>query len=598
MNAIATWKELNRALAALPKPRPGMVRVYRGQTRRSPALLATGARGRSQPPTIVWGTYGLLLKSMMAMADAIEPEPAPVRSRNPLGWLWPRRRAKPLPKPSLDSIGDLEGVDLLHFLAFGFHAVAQHYGPGSPFLDVTRAPEVAAWFALHHRESFDAVMVPRDPASLLKNPDAMKYETLTRYHRHEGKPGWIYALDVRPWKQEELPGYGDLVELTATRLAPVLRSSLRVERQKAALVSAGALGEMRDLMQFAVAEPIAVAWPMTGAAGIDAATDHYFPEPNQDDWYGALLHMPKAPSYDPAQRSVLARRPIDVSIYVNGQDEAEQRRILNELNEIEDIAHHPQLAGYCVPAAQLPSTWPPDVVARMAASRLGDTTRILAEGPLCTSNVPTQTGVWRIGLLTADIPDEVAVTRPDNGSAPKASLNSVLLQLSPLEYPFWHRVHHSGSPWTLPTAVWLLRDGKRYVLTSFDQRFPGTVVGVKAAACSELKPGRDGLDAWWGTEWRPATNEAMFEIQLVTMLDLLRRLSPHPLESPLLQKPFQHSTVPPPIVDSARDYKRLRLVRVADAKGYDDWHLLRTLDGDEPFTNTSMFLMEAPTTAP
>ncbi len=89
----------------------------------------------------------------------------------------------------------------------------------------------------------------------------------------------------------------------------------------------------------------------------------------------------------------------------------------------------------------------------------------------------------------------------------------------------------------------------------------------------------------------------MFEIQLVTMLDLLRRLSPHPLESPLLLKPFRHSTVPQPIVDGARDYKRLRLVRVADTKRHDDWHLLRTLDGDEPFTNTSMFLMEGPTTA-
>ena len=30
-------------------------------------------------------------------------------------------------------------------------AIAQHYGPGSPFLDVTKSLDVAAWFVLHER---------------------------------------------------------------------------------------------------------------------------------------------------------------------------------------------------------------------------------------------------------------------------------------------------------------------------------------------------------------------------------------------------------------------------------------------------------------
>src|SRR6202011_4859051 len=113
---ISTYADLEAAIAALPSPSPGTVRVFRGQTKDYPSLAPSGLR-RTPRARAIWHAYsGHLYAGLMVEL---------------------REHTTEL------SMADLQAHDLW------FHALAQHYGPGSDFLDVTHSLEIALWFALN-----------------------------------------------------------------------------------------------------------------------------------------------------------------------------------------------------------------------------------------------------------------------------------------------------------------------------------------------------------------------------------------------------------------------------------------------------------------
>jgi hypothetical protein len=107
---ITTYPELLDALARLPYPPVGHLRVFRGENRDFGNMIPTALRTEGRPD-MIWPIHASRLAKDIAGSDP-------------------------------HSVDD----DLSRLLLW-VHAIKQHYGPGTEFLDVTHSPAVAAWFA-------------------------------------------------------------------------------------------------------------------------------------------------------------------------------------------------------------------------------------------------------------------------------------------------------------------------------------------------------------------------------------------------------------------------------------------------------------------
>src|SRR2546423_6254546 len=125
---ISTYSELGAALGALPSAPPGTVRVYRGQIKDYPRLEPSGLRKpiRNQ---LIWQTYSHQLYEALL----------PKRSTFPMSSLVRR----------VFGFASEVTPDDMQAFSLWFNALAQHYGPGSDFLDVTHSADIALWFALN-----------------------------------------------------------------------------------------------------------------------------------------------------------------------------------------------------------------------------------------------------------------------------------------------------------------------------------------------------------------------------------------------------------------------------------------------------------------
>jgi hypothetical protein len=73
----------------------------------------------------------------------------------------------------------------------------RHYGPGTHLLDVTRALDVALWFALHEATTDKLIntrFVNTDPAN--PGPGLDRQDDWTSYSKWGESPGMLYIFDV------------------------------------------------------------------------------------------------------------------------------------------------------------------------------------------------------------------------------------------------------------------------------------------------------------------------------------------------------------------------------------------------------------------
>ena len=153
-------------------------------------------------------------------------------------------------------------------------AIAQHYGPGSPLLDVTRSLDIALWFALHERRPVSAEHLVGPPGQPDKARDIPLKETWWEY-RQSTASGYLYVFDVLEWPGSNVPAHGSLLDLSSHR---ILSKSTRIEAQAACLVAGDPSMNRGDLRDFYVCEPIPVSPQHAGGARrINDLTDVLFP---------------------------------------------------------------------------------------------------------------------------------------------------------------------------------------------------------------------------------------------------------------------------------------------------------------------------------
>src|SRR4051812_4115141 len=119
---VNTMAQLHERVQSLAAPKSGFQRVFRGQSRKYERMLPSGLRPGT-PWNIVWKLYAKSLSNDLIGNGVVAGKET--RETEFKDWfLW-------------------------------LEAIAQHYGGGSDFLDVTRSLDIALWFALHEGSEID-----------------------------------------------------------------------------------------------------------------------------------------------------------------------------------------------------------------------------------------------------------------------------------------------------------------------------------------------------------------------------------------------------------------------------------------------------------
>lgn len=498
MTPQTRWSDLCAALAALSPPPPGHVRLYRGQVQDHATLVPTGLRSPRSADDVWLVFASLMAKQVLASERA----------------------------------GGRSGLDLVTSVVWA-HAIKQHYGPGTEFLDVTHSPAVASWFALHRASVLPGLAVyggagPFDPAD-----DAVGRHEFLRFEAQTDAPGWLYVLDVPAPDGPLGTGHGHLVDLAEA--PPPLCDSPRIRAQHACLLRADARQHGGDLRRFVVpGTPLPVAWPLAGCDEVTWPSERLFPGVADDTWYRRFVSLPLVPAaasavelpQAPGRQLTTWHQPVPVSLVVPDADrrqfEALQgtittmpRPLLMRANALDHVRRDPALAN--------DPHW----------ARLADATPILLEGPLQSATAAVDSGHWHFGLLFDGIEAVAPVTDLQGVSRGQASLHNVLIEFSPLEDADWLDWDRPDAPpRDLARALWLRRepDG-RWLATLWRQELPQHGTYVIGPFESRAAPAGGGLELRGqraGGRWIAAAELDIVARPLIKSLALLRDLSPPP----------------------------------------------------------------------
>lgn len=408
-SVVSSRAKLTALLEALPAVPAGHVRVFRGQTARYPKLLASGHRGARSPRERAWALYGHLVALRLKDAQFVDPR---------------------------------EGYTDLEDMLFWLQAIKQHYGPGSPFIDVTHSLDVALWFALNAASSFP--VSAHVGSGTTPWVDRFPVRRTWVGFKRVSEFGWLYVLDIpRP---SGGPGYehGTFVDLRVD--APqVYRDSTRIQAQHACLVLANPAVNGGDLSSFGVCEPIAVAAALLDELGPEHNTRSIFPDPDDDPWYARFLETPQAWNLDGGKELPYVLAPaLDVTLYAPSAEP--QVADIKRLGSRFYVVPPPLALNALTSSADAPPA-------------LREALGVLLEGPITIATPPLATGTWNEEALWRGIEGAAWLKdREDESASTAISTDNVFVEFSPLETALWHD-YFSEESFEFTRAVWLRQVG-------------------------------------------------------------------------------------------------------------------------------------------
>jgi hypothetical protein len=409
---ITTYRQLREHLSDLGNPPTGYVRVYRGQTKDHGSMLPSGLRAGGARRDPVWHYWSALAsRELLGAPDQL------VSSADEAVWI---------------------------------EAIAQHYGPGSNFLDVTHSLDVALWFALHEARPVSASHemgpdIPSEPAQGI--PLIEQWWEYRRWSDRLG--GYLYVFDVPEWDGTGSPVHGQLLDLS---YRPILSKSSRIKAQAACVVAADSAIDSGDLTSFLRHEPILVALPMDGAPRLDESADMMFPDPSQDPWYDLFLSIPLTWVVAGGKGRLELGRPLPVTCY-RYQSNDKTREVLARPKCITPNPVYPVVAD----DLSMSITSTSSGVRRFHAQ---DATRILFEAPVLNWLLRVGSEKWNPGILGSDLTDAVeAVNLIDSSLSERVALTNVFMEFSPLENTDWYRIRGTEPDVQSLRALWLVVHG-------------------------------------------------------------------------------------------------------------------------------------------
>jgi len=538
ISKLAALKTAVRQLLPVP---PGKVRVFRGQTAKYPTITPAVYR-RHIPSNGVWVNYSRCLLDDIKNDHALR-HPADEELRVQALWL---------------------------------EAVAQHYGSGSSYLDVTHDMECAAWFALHEGK-------PVGESSLGAAKSVMSDFTADAHwfaYSRTSNPGYLYAFDVDVWDQISItPSDLALVDLSN---APEPFRTPRMLAQRGCVIHAEA-SKKHDLLGRAVeGTPIEIRWPMTGSEIIQRTVEQMFPGPSIDQWYRRFLMAPLSPVISDSK--LMLKRLLPVTLYV-GETDAYNSALTDAEWAIDPPLLHMLLQN-------LPITTAPEIAAIRTA------TPVVLEGAYRYITPRVDSTLWNHELLISDLCDSVS-TYSVSGSKQsevwawekvgEVPLDNVLFQFSPLEEVFWERTLGNREPRRLTRGLWLRRTKESCVAALVVQDYPSPNLEVQHPV--ELRYDGSKRRIMYkpigeNAEWASLSSARALAKVIFIALHLQRAMNP------LLKAeawPLKWICPEPQDGSHNNDYFAMicndvaRLVQIKGAPGIGDWYALRNWRND-PFT--------------
>ncbi len=529
MNASAAIRSADRliaALAALPSCPADKIRVYRGQTSRFDPR-PSGLRRHLDRNTI-WSTYSRVLAADIGAPLKVDVDVAELA----MWGLW---------------------IPML----------AQHYGAGSNYLDVTYSPEIATWFALNAGQftPVASTLGPPGPPSPEDLPSVVEWLEYSPF----AETAFLFAFDVPAWNMEGIPERGDLVDLA---LGPELYRSPRVLAQRACLIRADRDVDDGKLMDYIVqGTPLELARPWTSSEPAPSVDD-IFPSPTVDSWFKRFLSVPMLLGPDPSSGTATLRRPLPVMAIQGSAPEYNQAVIATEAYLPPALLHKALRYGSRSDKAM------PDV---------GPSTPILIEAPVFVALPSAESEQWNHDLLRGDIDDEVPCIDIAGKDAGRVSLRDTLVQFSTLEVAWWSRWADSGGA-PVTRGIRLIRDDDVTTAYLILQEFGDDRIAVAGPVEFRFDPSLRRF------VWRAATDSAWKQVADLSevakpsfvALHYLRVISVTPSAQPYPSFSYNgggERTYLLPVTAGVG-----KLVRVTDPHGEADAYVVRTADG-EPYTN-------------
>jgi len=552
---VSTYAELLTEISKLETPRPGCVRVFRGQTKNYPTMLPSGFRKHIRNEA-VWHSYAMVLgRDLLA---------APDDKSHHLG-------------ARILTLGKKE--------ALWINAVAQHYGPGSNFLDVTRSLDIALWFALHEAVPITSEYTLGPLGSEDPAPDIDLIERWTKYRKLDAGPGFLYVFDVPEFHGESFPPHGSLLDLSKAHR--IFSESERIKAQAACLIAAERAVDGGDLKRFLACDPIEVWWPMNGAPQLHLPVEEMFPNPSQDKWYERFVSIPFTEQQaDPTRSGLSLARPIEVTLYYyKARDKRDE--ITRRIKRVSPTRH------------VLSDTLTMDLVDEVSAAqikfRLNEATHILLDAPIMSRLPAADSQMWNQGILGGDMSDSVEAfdvsTETRCGSV---SLTNVYFEFSPLEVTGWEQLGKPNGKIEWLGGMWIVRKDAHVAVQLFP-RWLGSSIEVQTVT--------QGFGynycAINGKFWRRAVAKQLWTVVVgdkpvdkafFTALSVLRFLSPvkkadpFPLEEELRGNGNRQLTIP------VRE-KVATLTRMLDWNSDCQWYVPRdVLSKDGLFLEPTAYL--------
>lgn len=544
---INTYTELLAEIGKLGVPRPGYVRMFRGQTKNHPTMIPTGFRKQIRNEA-VWHSYAMELgRDLLAARD---------------------KRSRHLDARIL-TFGQKEAVWI--------NAVAQHYGPGSNFLDVTSSLDVALWFALHKAVLIAAQHTigpprPADPAR-----DITLTEPWTEYCKWDAGPGFLYVFDVPEFLGEGSPPHGSLLDLSKAH--PIFSESMRIKAQAACLIAADRAVHGGDLKGFLACEPISVRWPMDGAWQLNTPVEEMFPDPSQDEWYKRFVTIPLTNQAHPAAGGLILARPIEVTLYrYEVQDKTNE--VLHRIKYVSPTRH------------DLSDTLTMDMIdegtAQRIKLRLSEATHILLDAPIMSRFAHVDSQMWNHGILAGDMSDSSEVFEfSTDAPCGSVSLRNVYFEFSPLEIASWVQVNNpEAGEIQVPGGIWIGRNGTHFAIELFPRLVTST--GVLTPQFSPLYYDYCATNRrFWTYSLKkplctPVAGDRQVDKALFVVLALLRFLSPAKKADPFPLQEKLSSNGSRPLTIPVRG-QVARLMRVFDSKSGRRWYVPRDILSKEGF---------------
>ncbi|HEY0928484.1 MAG TPA: FRG domain-containing protein [Gemmatimonas sp.] len=467
---------LQQHLATLPPLQPGWRRVYRGQNRDFGKMIPSGIRRRTREYWSLWHRHAMLVQ----------------------------------PSESDLALAEAKGVpSTLDMLSFWVHAIAQHYGGDSNYLDVTGDIQSALWFALYEMVPKDATIVMGPGQEPDPEHDIQVKQKLWRYQPWRDT-AYLYVFDVRPWDGKAQLEHGTLVDV-ATQAPSLVSDSSRMAVQRACLLHADT--DIGDLTSFYVCPPLQVAWPMEGADRLQLGTEDIFPPPTVDPWYQNFLRQPLTIMPEPTD-DVQYRHPVPIALYLYDTPDI-RNNLLARLN-----MEQPPLASRGLREIMVDDGADDDILARFDAA-----TVIYCEAALQALLQARRGSVWHMPLLMSDLPTTAETRHLLSGEpAGTVDLTNVIFEFSPLEAIATASAYQVESA-DYVRALWILRNGDTIAIVPFVQQANGPGVSTPPFRVAYDADAPGGLVFYAGDEAIPNDVAAFLATPVRAALFTLRSLA-------------------------------------------------------------------------